>query len=347
MPRQMIHSSDVLEYHVDTHDGVEMISRYYLFNQLIADELSEDRAQLLAEPVKNPDHNRINWYTTLSGQVTPYESLSPEDRRYAREVVAERQAELKDLAKKFLASPARNRKLAGELLSNILSHPEKYQVYMVGDRPVVAGWGLSRVGGPLPVWFDREAAVPISDRLTEKVGAMRASGPAPGSAAGPGAIVPPPVEKTDGHDRFALGGLFIGLLLGACLLAAAFLLFFPGFRLFLDNYFNPRQLDAVVFDRNDDEEGDLRRELDGLRRQYAEKLGSCPAPEPPRSRVEAPPPPDVPAEVPDPMLDVPPNVEEPKPKPEPKPEPKPKEKPKGSKLEIPEGAEKQNDVSFM
>ncbi|MDR0549760.1 MAG: hypothetical protein LBI10_10190 [Deltaproteobacteria bacterium] len=145
MAKRLIHTSNIVEYHLDTHEGVEMISRYSLFQRLVADELTEDKAQILAEPVKDLSHNRVNWYSELQGQVVPFEDLPPDDQRYAIDVVADRAADLEALSQKFLASNSRNRKLAGELFANILSRAGKRNIFMVGDRPVVVGWGLTSI----------------------------------------------------------------------------------------------------------------------------------------------------------------------------------------------------------
>ncbi|MDR1577327.1 MAG: hypothetical protein LBT86_03715 [Deltaproteobacteria bacterium] len=143
MVKRLIHTTNIVDYHLDTHDGVEMISRYPLFHQLVAAELSEDKAQILAEPVKDLDQNRVNWYTNLTGPVVPFEQLAPDDQRYAIDVIAERAADLMALSRRFLTSNSRNRQLAGELLANILKRSKKYNIYMVGDRPAVVGWGLT------------------------------------------------------------------------------------------------------------------------------------------------------------------------------------------------------------
>jgi hypothetical protein len=378
----MIHSSKILDYHVDTHDGVNMISRYYLFNQLISDELSPDRAQLLAEPVKNADHNQINWYSNLTGQVVPYENLSQEDQRFAREVIEERKNELMELANKFQTSSSRNRKLAGELLALILSHPEKYQVYMVGGRPVVAGWGLTPFDGAhlnsanltaslveLPESTPRltENLTPISEE-TEPLEAtpleettLEETEPL---------VVTPPLTVV--YGQHSLWKLFLGLFLGFILLAIAFILLFPGLRIFFDQLLNPPHLDAATFDRNNVEEEGLRHQLDDLRKLYSTKLASCSLPKaltPPFESTEPPtekPPKEDPQAEPKPIEEPKPELkpqEEPKPKEDPKPkeepmdeeepeleaepELEPESKPKNSPLEIPAGAAEKNDFSFM
>ncbi|MDR1086417.1 MAG: hypothetical protein LBP22_16555 [Deltaproteobacteria bacterium] len=318
MPRQLVCSSNILEYHVDTHDGVEMISRFPLFCQVISEELSEDRAQLLAEPVKNADHNRINWYSSLSGQVAPFEELSEEDQRFASDIIGERKAELNALADRFSKSPARNRKLAGELLSRILSRPENFRVFLVGGRPVVAGWGLS----PLKTETAGAAAgdlngLTVSGRLTEKVTA------APQKAVSAAAVY----VKED----YSLLKLFLGLVLGFNLLAVLFFLLFPGLKIFFEQLLNPPEIDEAAFDHNSEEEDRLRAELAELRRLYFVRLSGCPAPQAGEPAGPA-------ASLPD---------EEALNAPQPLPDAPPPEEPKSRSLEIPEGAEENNDFSFM
>jgi hypothetical protein len=132
----------MLECHLDTFEGVEMISRYNLFYRLISDELSEDKAQIFAEPIKDLDHNQVNWYSGLNGEIRSYNGLSDHDKRYAKDIIAERAMDLDALSKRFLASNSRDRRLAGELLAKILERPSQLAIFLVGDRPVVAGWGV-------------------------------------------------------------------------------------------------------------------------------------------------------------------------------------------------------------
>jgi hypothetical protein len=155
-----------------------MISRYNLFNRLLADELSDDKAQILAEPVKDLDHNRVNWYSSLAGQVVPFGQLADDDRRFALDVIAERTYDLQALSERFLASNSRNRKLAGELLANILGRTGLREIFMIGDRPVVAGWGLTPIKGA-----QGEESQTISYLLRERKG--DAKKPAPPKLAPP------------------------------------------------------------------------------------------------------------------------------------------------------------------
>ncbi|MDR1086416.1 MAG: hypothetical protein LBP22_16550 [Deltaproteobacteria bacterium] len=318
MTRQLIYSSNILEYHIDTLDGVEMISRFPLFYQVVSEELSEDRAQILAEPVKNLDHNRINWYSSLTGRAVPFEELPEEDQRFANDIIDERKAELAALAERFSKSPARNRKLAGELLSRILNQPESFRVFLVGGRPVVAGWGLS----PLKTETAGAAAgdppgLTVSGRLTEKV------------TAAPRKTLPPPAVYV--KEDYSLLKLFLGLILGFNLLAVLFFLLFPGLKLFFEQLLNPPEIDAAAFDHNSEEEGRLRAELAELRRLYYARLSGCPVPQAEEPAEPA-------ASLPDEgALDSPQAL----------PDAPPPEKPGSRALEIPEGAEEKNDFSFM
>jgi hypothetical protein len=184
MAKRLIHTSNIVDYHLDTHEGVEMISRFNLFYRLMADELSEDKAQILAEPVKDLDHNRVNWYTNLPGSVVPFDQLAPDDRRFATDVVTERKADLLALSQRFLTSKSRNRKLAGELLANILGRAGSREIFLVGDRTVVAGWGLTSIK-EAPVEDSQE----ISNVLRETKGTPEPPAPKPPE---PMKSVPPP-----------------------------------------------------------------------------------------------------------------------------------------------------------
>ncbi|MDR1086415.1 MAG: hypothetical protein LBP22_16545 [Deltaproteobacteria bacterium] len=234
MPRQLIHSSDILEYHLDTHDGVEMISRFPLFRQVISGELSQDQAQLLAEPIKNAGHNRVSWYSSLSGPVVPFEELEEKDQRHARDVISERRQELSALAGRFSKSPARSRKLAGELLARLLNRPENFKIFLVGGRPVVAGWGLS----------------PLKSEMTGALTGEPQEHPR---------TEPPPLPEKEAaaavRKKYSLRKRLLGLFLGLLLLSALIFLLFPGLIRHLERLFSVPVHAPAAAGRNAGERG--------------------------------------------------------------------------------------------
>ncbi|MDR1607979.1 MAG: hypothetical protein LBT38_06185 [Deltaproteobacteria bacterium] len=221
MAKRLIHSTNIVDYHLETFEGVEMISRYQLFRQLVADELSEDKAQILAEPIKDLDHNRVNWYTSLTGPVQPFESLAKDDQRFAIDMVAERASDLMELSRRFLASNSRNRKLAGELVANILNRSRKYNIYMVGDRPVVVGWGLTSIHPEDDAELSESISNLLREKLTQDQPDPNPKSPPASPKAAPTAAVASPKPPRDRRGRSPLW-LWLGCFLGLIFLTILF-----------------------------------------------------------------------------------------------------------------------------
>lgn len=276
MAHQLIESNTLSKCRLEMSEGLEIISRYRLLARLIEDELGPEAAGFLAEPVKNIDQDRINWYTDLSGEVLPFQSMNEEQKALARQALSGRAAEYAALAAGLKASRASNRIMAGELLERIAQNSDSYNLYMVGGQPVVVGWGLS-IG-------ERAEARPAAP--------MAKGGPAP----------PPPPAPPRRGCLFALWPLLLGLIIGLLLAWLLTRSFWPAFWTALDLYIKPPVLDEKAFDDNADREKDLRLELARLKEAYDARRLECRPPEPaptppPPAPEQAPaPPPEAPAE---------------------------------------------------
>jgi hypothetical protein len=319
--QQLIQSDTLSLCRLEMVEGIEVISRYQLFAKIISDELGPEEASILAEPFKNIEQDRISWYSGLDGEAVHFQDLSEEEQKNLRGKVDGRAGQFAEMAARLKTSKASNRVMAGELLERIFSRPDILNLYLVGGRPVVVGWGLSfgpkRLEGA-PKDPQRPLAAPVAP--------LPVAPPAPASGRGglnlKGCL-------GSGCLRLLLG-LLLALLAGALLAWLLSRFLWPGM---LSNLFNKPafdlpsfglpsldfpNFDLPSFDSNAQREAQLREELGQLMKQYDDRRATCqPAPEP------------APASAPEP---------EPAPPPEP---------PDNKDLNIPEEATENNDFSFL
>jgi hypothetical protein len=264
---------------------------------------------------------------------------------------------MREEAARLLRSGTKEERVTGAFLRNIAASVEFLangsegcvRGFLVGDRPVVTGWGLKPVG--------------------EAPAQALAADDGPGYPRWDGAP-PPEAGMAGGHGPWNFLRTAISALGTFLLLSLLLFLFFPGLRGYLAG-------GSIRYDPS--EERRLQAELFGLREDYFEDLSSCatpeareaalrleplpkrgsvpevaemdPLPEPELLSVPAPPPP----EPPPPPTPTPKPAPKPKPAPEPKPAPKPKPAPeppkpsgpkRGKGFVIPEGGDPK-DLSFL
>ncbi|MDR2354555.1 MAG: hypothetical protein LBF22_15640 [Deltaproteobacteria bacterium] len=276
MRSNIIFSASLRDYLPLIHEGTKLIDRYESLKSLLASELPPDRADLLAEPVTNKESGFLNWYTSLSGVIKPWDSLSESEQKSGEDLFTDRLQELKDLSERLLASTSQSQIVAGNYLQKIIKNSNNFVRFMVDDRLVVANWGMGAKVIPASV----------SEVLTELPGAgvvtsLQSGRNDPrspnGSQIQSNSTPPdftPPQESSDQMaqvtaQRTTRGGwdwLKFLLLLLLPLLLLSFLLFFILPRL-LD--FGP-SLDLPVFD-----DRGLSQELSTLRDAYNQRLIAC------------------------------------------------------------------------
>jgi hypothetical protein len=113
-----------------------------------APETGPPHALLFAEPVPSHSGAETGWYSEAEGMPSPIAALP--DAEHAR--TAERLSELVAGAR-ALAGRLRGRREGGErhfaeLIERALCLPGRDHVYVVGDQPVLVGWGHARTGEP-------------------------------------------------------------------------------------------------------------------------------------------------------------------------------------------------------
>ena len=353
------------------YQGIAVSESHAQLQSMLQNNLSPEHARFFAEPVLNSAGDSVDWYTPLEGDIVRLDSLPPEAQQTAVREIRRLAGEIDALAESLKQSGEGPKSIRGNILALALRYPGPEYIYMVGDQPVLLGWGFSAassVAGPQDL-MRLGAAAPLA-----------AAPPLPpGSEAVP--PVPPPPSTGFGWLRAILALLFGLLLCLALLFLAGLLLGTSGCPVAGLPWTNgtlgcapapsapepkktagptPEEISALTAEQ--EKERSLRRELDGLRAQLGDRLASCPrpkkeepkpepvvpeppapepvAPEPPL-RAEAPPPPEEPAEPPI-LGDIMPTTPEPPAEPvkpveppkQPKPQ-KPAEKPKAEKPQRP------------
>lgn len=125
--------------------GQPLYALYPQIRAVLASELGSDTADLLAEPVVDRAHNRIDWYTEGEPDQPPI-MLSdwPEEQR--QPLLDQVHALLergRKMAERYIASGNMQRIQLGAILKAVLSPPTENEVFLVDGRPVIVHWGFS------------------------------------------------------------------------------------------------------------------------------------------------------------------------------------------------------------
>jgi len=136
--------------------GQPLHTLYPQIQAVLVNELGADAANLLAEPVVDRAHDRIDWYTQGDPDRKPVAfSNLPEDQR--QPILAQVQAQLqrgRELADRYAASGDPQRMQLGAMIKAALGSTVETDLFLVGDRPVLAHWGFAtdrpwEMGGPM------------------------------------------------------------------------------------------------------------------------------------------------------------------------------------------------------
>jgi hypothetical protein len=156
--------------------GQPLHTLYPQIQAVLANELGPDAAHLLAEPVVDRAHDRIDWYTEGDPEYKPVVlSDLPEEQR--QPILAQVQTQLQhgqELAEHYAASGDPQRVQLGAMLKAALGSPTQNDIFLIEGRPVLAHWGFTtdrpwEMGGtvrrspeppPLPVETSRDIALP-------------------------------------------------------------------------------------------------------------------------------------------------------------------------------------------
>ncbi|MDR1082135.1 MAG: hypothetical protein LBQ79_14565 [Deltaproteobacteria bacterium] len=326
MAYQLLMRTSFSEYFPESVGGVRITSCHALITNLLREELSEEAAGILADPVVRERSNLIEWLTHLEGVPVELGMLSGADREAAADALCLRAGELAALGARLTGSRSEQRRLAGRLVSRLSMEAAAAaeatggarRVFVISGRPVLAGWGMSvasaDVGGePLSRHELTEKERRAIDRILAggravdpapsggRAGSARGLAPAPGPAPLQGYPPRPGWPSPRIPAAASGGGGFWRALLAA--LGAVLLLFFLAFLVFGDAR---RRLMAPPLALPDSGREDrLHRELRELRNLYGARMAVCRPAEPDREpeRLQGipegvPPPPPPPEEEP-------------------------------------------------
>ncbi len=125
--------------------GQPLHALYPQIRAVLASELGSDTADLLAEPVVDRVHNRIDWYTEGDPDQPPVAlSTLPEEQRQATLGQVYNLLERgRQVAERYTTSGDVQRIQLGAILKAVLSPPAETDVFLVNGRPVVAHWGFA------------------------------------------------------------------------------------------------------------------------------------------------------------------------------------------------------------
>ncbi|KAA5603907.1 hypothetical protein F1188_18400 [Roseospira marina] len=116
----------------------------------LRDMLSEDHAALLADGALDPTTGNSTWYTDLPGEAMRYDAAPPERQEAAYQRLQTLLADIRAETDRLSASGARGDQLLARMLSAAIEVPDTGAIYIVGDRPVLVGWGHLRAGDDPP-----------------------------------------------------------------------------------------------------------------------------------------------------------------------------------------------------
>jgi len=116
----------------------------------LRDMLSEDHANLLADGVIDPSTGTSTWYTDLPGEAMRYDDAPPERQAVAYQTLQSLMADIRGEIDTLSRSSSRGDQLLGRMLTAALEVPGTEAIHIVGDRPVLAGWGHLRSGDDPP-----------------------------------------------------------------------------------------------------------------------------------------------------------------------------------------------------
>jgi hypothetical protein len=128
--------------------GVALHDRQAQLRAVVRRRLGDKHADLLAEPLRR-DADRLDWLSPVGGLVRPLAALPAAVRDSVRAECHTLLADIDHLGRALESGATGNARLAGQLLRLAARQPADDRLFLVGNHPVVAGWGVSRAdAGP-------------------------------------------------------------------------------------------------------------------------------------------------------------------------------------------------------
>lgn len=146
LKEQILLGSDSLDGVRETGGfGQPLHALYPQIRAVLAGELGQEAAELLAEPVVDRASNRIDWYSEGDPDVPPValSSLAEELRRPIMARIEELLGRGRELAEQYAASNDPRRMQLSALLKAVLNTPAATEVFLVDQRPLITRWGFA------------------------------------------------------------------------------------------------------------------------------------------------------------------------------------------------------------
>ena len=121
--------------------GIQVIQTYPQIVNAVRRTLGPEHAALFAEPNIDPTTGDIQWYPRVSGKTQLLSTLDPQERATAELNLARLVNDIHNHADTLADSKQSGDHVVAENLRLALEVPDSDHVAMVGDQPVLFGWG--------------------------------------------------------------------------------------------------------------------------------------------------------------------------------------------------------------
>lgn len=112
----------------------------------LEDTLSPEHGALFADAVIDPSAGSSQWFTTLEGPIVRYEEADPGTQAEAYGRLQRLRQDIEAEVERLGESRRRGDQLLGRLLAAAVEIPDSSTIFVVGERPVLVGWGYVRDG---------------------------------------------------------------------------------------------------------------------------------------------------------------------------------------------------------
>jgi hypothetical protein len=143
MPGQILETSRQgdLQPLVASGGGVPVFQTLMQIRAELRSALSDEHALLFAEPNADPVNGDIQWYAPVSGNKAQLKELQAAELSAARAKIAQLVTDITNHAETLGKSTNGISRSMADNLVRAIEIPDENRIYMVGQQPVLAGWG--------------------------------------------------------------------------------------------------------------------------------------------------------------------------------------------------------------
>lgn len=117
---------------------------------------------LLAEPIRRQGASDIDWYTPAPGAICPFAALEADRQRWLVDEVSRRLSLIEKAIESLKVEATQDASHYASLLERAIIVPDDNSLWLVGNEPVITGWGFRKDSLPdgmkLRVFIERESA---------------------------------------------------------------------------------------------------------------------------------------------------------------------------------------------